>query len=140
MDLKARKKPQPSPELVKPSVVPEVAEVAVSATARQESSEITIRFDRMLYEQLQNSLAASHVVGDFSYVSVSDVIRAAMRAYQDGMELTELAPSGNKKGYTLRIDAELRAFYDTLPNRLKSQIIERAVRSYMKEKMAAPIE
>ncbi len=139
MQLKARKKSQPSPELVKPNAVPEVAEAATPAIARQESSEITLRFDRMLYERLQNSLAASHVAGDFSYVSVSDVIRAAMRAYQDGMELTELAPSGNKKGYTLRIDAELRTFYSTLPNRLKSQIIERAVRSYMKEKMAAPL-
>ena len=140
MELRARKN-RPSPELVEPSAEQafrssdDSAPATPSAATGDENSEVTIRLDRMLYERLQNSIQASHTAGDFSFVSVSDVIRAAIEAYRDGMELTELAPRGGKKNYTLRVTAPLRAFYNTLPNRLKSQIIERAIRTYIKERM-----
>ena len=79
-------------------------------------------------------LTAAHTVEDFTYVSVSDFIRAALLAYQDGMPLTELDKKGEPKiSTTIRVDGELKAFYRSLPDRLRSQLVERAIRTFLKQ-------
>lgn len=73
-----------------------------------------------------------HTAGDYSYTSVADVIRAAIQSYQDGLELTEQPESGAKKQTTLRVSDELFEFYESWPARMRSKILERVVRSFIK--------
>jgi hypothetical protein len=46
-----------------------------------------------------------------------------------------LRPASLKDGMTLtlRVDAPLKAFYTSLPGRMRTKILERAIRTYMKE-------
>ena len=95
---------------------------------------LSIRCNALLYNTIQNMLTAAHTVEDFTYVSVSDFIRAALLAYQDGMPLTELDKKGEPKiSTTVRVDRELKAFYRSLPDRLRSQLVERAIRTFIKQ-------
>lgn len=93
---------------------------------------ISIRCNALLYHTIQHRLTAAHTVADFTYVSVADVIRAALQAYQNGMPLTELDKKGETKiSTTIRVDSTLKAFYRSLPDRLRSQIVERAIRTFL---------
>jgi hypothetical protein len=86
----------------------------------------------MLYDTIQNTLLAAHASQDFTYVSVSDFIRTALQNYSDGMSLTELDQKGDKISTTIRVDKELKDFYHNLPDRLKSKLTERAIRTFIK--------
>jgi hypothetical protein len=94
---------------------------------------IGIRCNTMLYNSIQNMLSAAHAAQDFTYTSAVDFIRSALQAYKDGMVLTELDQKGEKTALTIRTDSELKHFYTSLPDRLRSKILERAIRTYMKE-------
>lgn len=93
---------------------------------------IYIRCNSILYNTMQNRLATAHTAQDFTYVSVADFIRAALQAYFDGMPLTELDQTGEKINTTIRVDKGLKTFYQNLPDRLKSKLVERAIRTFIK--------
>jgi hypothetical protein len=86
-----------------------------------------------VYDTLQNMIRSSHTAQDFTYTSPADYIRAALRAYKDGMVLTELDQGGPKLETTLRVDRDLWLFYKSLPGRMRSKILERAIRTFMKQ-------
>ena len=96
------------------------------------SQNIYIRCNTMLYHTLQNMVNSAHTAGDFTYVSVADLIRASLEAYAKGMQLTELDQTGEKMATTIRVNKGLRDFYGTLPNRLRAKIVERAIRTFIK--------
>ena len=93
---------------------------------------ITIQCNSVLYTTLPKGVEALHDRHDFTYSSVTDVIRAALKAYQDGMELSELVQPGKKKQTSIRLDDSLYQFYRSLPNQLRTQILERAIRTFIK--------
>lgn len=101
-------------------------------TEKPVSELIQIYYNTLHYNTLQNTITAQHNAGDFTYTSISDLIRAALEAYKNGMPLTELDAKGGKKLLPVRVDEELKAFFDSLPNRMKSKITERAVRTFIK--------
>lgn len=78
-------------------------------------------------------LAASHAAQDFTHTSVADVIRAALGAYRGGMSLTELEEKGEKLTTTVRVDRVTKDFYSSLPGRMRTRILERAIRSFLKQ-------
>lgn len=94
---------------------------------------ITVRYDTLLYDTLQNMIRSAHTAQDFTYTSMADYIRAALVAYKDGMVLTELDQNGPKMETSLRVDKELWLFYKSLPGRMRSKILERAIRTFMKQ-------
>jgi hypothetical protein len=63
---------------------------------------------------------------------VTDIIRAALIAYQSGMELTELDQGGKKKQTSIRVDTSLYKFYKSLPKQMRTKIIERTIRTFLK--------
>jgi hypothetical protein len=75
---------------------------------------------------------ALHTGNDFTYTSATDIIRAALIAYQSGMELTELEQGGKKKQTLIRVDTSLYKFYKSLPKQMRTKIIERAIRTFLK--------
>ena len=93
---------------------------------------IAVRYDALLYDTIQNMITSAHTAGDFTYKSPADYVRAALRAYKDGMKLTELDRSGEKVATSLRMDQDLWEFWRTLPDQLRSRLLERAIRTYMR--------
>ena len=132
MDLKAKRKKQKLVQQDSESVSSAPAETALSEPTNTYEHSITIQCNTLLYTTLQNTLKAMHTGNDFTYTSVTDVIRAALKAYQEGMELTETEQSGKKKQTSIRVDDSLYKFYKSLPNQLRTKIIEKAIRSYIK--------
>jgi hypothetical protein len=94
---------------------------------------ITVRYDTLLYDTLQNMIRSAHTAQDFTYTSLADFIRAALRAYKDGMVLTELDQSGHKMETSLRVERDLWLFYKSLPGRMRSKILERVIRTFMRQ-------
>jgi hypothetical protein len=140
------RKPQAEPGL---GVIPpssEEAQVATRAKAPQ-TSQAPTRFPHMisfrvgedLLSALHNAVASAKDGGDFRFQSVSDVFRAALVAYLDGMPLTVSLPDGiRKKATSCVLSDELKARYDTLPTRSRSQIIERSTRTFLKNGLSWP--
>ena len=96
---------------------------------------ITIQCNILLYTTLQNTIQAMHTAGDFTYTSVADLIRSALMAYQKGMKLTETPTTGAKKQTSIRVNESLCQFYKGLPDQMRSKILERVIRTFMKESL-----
>ena len=129
MDLKAKKKKQTKPI---EQVISAPVETVQSEPNNIYEHSITIQCNALLYTTLQNTVKALHAGNDFTYTSVTDIIREALKAYQEGMELTEMEQSGKKKQTSIRVDTSLYKFYKSLPNQLRTKILEKAIRSYIK--------
>lgn len=132
MDLKAKKKKQKPVQQSADLTTPVSVEAASDETTDTYEHSITIQCNTLLYTTLQNTVKALHTGNDFTYTSRTDIIRAALKAYQEGMELTEVDQSGKKKQTTIRVDNSLYKFYKSLPNQLRTKIIEKAIRTYLK--------
>ncbi len=129
MDLRAKKK-----NIKKTTTQPisSPVETVKSEPSHQYEHSITIQCNALLYNTLQNKIKALHTGNDFTYTSVTDLIRAALKAYQSGMELTELEQPGKKKQTSIRVDDSLYKFYKSLPNQLRTKILEKAIRTFIK--------
>ncbi|MDD9999674.1 MAG: hypothetical protein OXQ89_18195 [Rhodospirillaceae bacterium] len=93
---------------------------------------ITVRYSTNLYGTLHNMIESAHIAQDFTYLSPSDFVRAALRAYKNGMVLTEVSADGAKRETKLRVDDELYRFYQSLPKGIRSKLVERAIRTLIK--------
>ena len=129
MDLRAKKKTQKK-LTTQPISTP--VEPAQPETNKIYEHCITIQCNALLYSTLQNTIKAQHTGNDFTYTSVTDLIRAALLAYQSGMELTEIEQPGKKKQTSIRVDDSLYKFYKSLPNQLRTKILEKAIRTFIK--------
>jgi hypothetical protein len=119
-----------------PSATP-VTSVKEEAARAGPHYSITVRYDTLLYNTLQNMIRSSHTAQDFAYASLADFIRAALRAYKDGMVLTEVDQGGPKLETSLRVDRELWLFYKSLTGRMRAKILERVIRTFMKQQPEA---
>ncbi|MCP4369443.1 MAG: hypothetical protein GY797_15220 [Deltaproteobacteria bacterium] len=95
---------------------------------------LNFQINAILYNTIQNIISSLHTSQDFTYVSSTDFIRKALNAYKEGMELTELDEKGEKINTSIRVDQELKDFYSNLPDRMRSKLIERSIRTYIKNK------
>ena len=93
---------------------------------------ITVQCNTLLYTTLQNMIISAHTAGDFTYSSVADIFRTALRAYKGGMQLTELEQAGKKRQTSIRVDEELHDFYRSWPSQLRTKILERVLRTFLK--------
>ena len=94
---------------------------------------IYIRCNALLYNTIQNMIRASHAAMDFTFLSPTDFIRSALKACQEHMELTELEEAGEKIATTVRVDQSLKAFYQSWPRSLRTRLLERAIRTFLKQ-------
>jgi hypothetical protein len=88
----------------------------------------------VLYNTMQNMLSVAHTVQDFTHTIIADVIRAALGKYQQGMRLTEMDEPGDKLMTTVRVDRGTRDLYASLPARMRTKILERALRTFLKQR------
>jgi len=121
----------------KEGLVPQVVASVTGGESRVERDvprySITVRYDTLLYDTLQHMIRSAHTAQDFTYTSLADFIRAALRAYKAGMVLTELDQNGPKIETSLRVERDLWLFYKSLPGRMRSKILERAIRTFMRQ-------
>ena len=131
MKLKATKKQQNK----KPKKKASSASVLVETKpTKSKSSTLNLQINAILYNTIQNIISSLHTSQDFTYVSASDFIRKALLSYKDGMELTELDEKGDKINTSIRVDQDFKDFYSNLPDRMRSKLIERSIRTYIKNK------
>jgi hypothetical protein len=130
MELRARSKRK---EVLAPLATAPVTAGEKRAEKDTPRYSITVRYDTLLYDTLQNMIRSAHTAQDFTYTSLADFIRAALRAYKDGMVLTELDQSGPKMETSLRVERDLWLFYKSLPGRMRSKILERVIRTFMRQ-------
>lgn len=126
--IKARDKKKSQPILEKTAATIETSASNGFATS------IAVRYGTSLHSTIQNMIETSHVAQDFTFVTPSDFVRAALEAYRDGMQLTELDVPGEKREVKIRVHTDLRQFYETLPKGMRTKIVERAIRTYMKQR------
>ena len=92
---------------------------------------ITFRCDTFLLEKIKNTLVSQHLAGNYQYVNLSYFFRSTLHAYQHGMTLTYQRESNNpRKEVSFRLTEELLTFYNSLPPRSKTAILERALGTY----------
>ncbi len=129
MKLKATKKQQNKKPKKKASSTPALVE---AKPEKSKSSTLNFQINAILYNTIQNIISSLHTSQDFTYVSSSDFIRKALLSYKDGMELTELDEKGDKINTSIRVDQDFKDFYSNLPDRMRSKLIERAMRTFIK--------
>lgn len=129
MKLKAANKKQNKNPQDKKSSVSALME---TKPAKRKNTTLNFQINTILYNTIQNIINSLHTAQDFTYVSASDFIRKALSAYKDGMELTELDEKGEKINTSIRVDQSLKDFYSNLPDRMRSKLIERSIRTFIK--------
>lgn len=127
MDLTAKRKKQPTA-----ATTSEKLDTVATSHNNTYTHSITVRYSTLLYTTLQNMITAAHTVNDFTYTSVADVVRSSLLAYREGMELSEPDEPGEKKQTSIRVNSELHNFYKSWPNQMRTKILERAIRTFIK--------
>lgn len=96
---------------------------------------ITVRISSLLLDSLKNIINSNKAGGNFEYTNVSDLIRKALEAYKNGMALVAQRSKDQKRETSFRVSSGLKDFYQSLPENTKAEIIERAVSTYIKNKI-----
>ena len=130
--IKAREQTRGRQEQPRESLQQAAPPVWDETGARRFPYSIAIRYSTNLYSTVHNMIESAHIVQDFTYLSPSDFVRAALRAYKEGMVLTEISAGGTKRETKLRVDDELYRFYQSLPKGIRSKLLERAIRTLIK--------
>jgi hypothetical protein len=135
MDLRAkRKKTTPTTKTQNKTSEKNVNKIERQPDTTQPNytQSLSIRCNTLLYNTIQNWVAVAHTAQDFTYTSVADVIRAALEAYRNGLQLTELDEPGDYKQTTIRVTKAQAEFYRGLPSQMRRKILERAIRTFIK--------
>lgn len=104
-------------------------------TLKPNKYKITVRLSVVLIDILKNIIISNKAGGNFEYTNVSDLMRNALDAYKNGMILTIQRAKDEKKETSFKVTQELKDFYSQLPQNAKSEIIERAVNTYIRHKL-----
>lgn len=110
-------------------------ELCSLSNSKENEHKITVRLSAILVDTLKNIIASNKAGGNFEYTNVSDLLRRALEAYKNGMSLVVQRIKDKKKETSFRVSKELKDFYFSLPQNTKSEIIERAVNTFIKHKM-----
>jgi hypothetical protein len=88
-----------------------------------------IRIDAHLFDSIHNAVESAIFGGDYSIESASHFIREALKDHATGTPLKMAHENGVKKSLSIRINEDLKRFWDTLPKRHRNNILERAIRT-----------
>jgi hypothetical protein len=88
-----------------------------------------VRVDVLLFETIKNAVGSALLGENYSYLSAADFIREALREHSNGGKLKRNVEKGNRKAMSLRLNEELKNFWDSLPARERQNILERAIRT-----------
>jgi hypothetical protein len=98
-----------------------------------DNKQITLLLSTSLIQTMKNVIISNKSGNDFRYSNVSHLIRSALEAYKNGMNLWANPIHDKKQKINLQISKELYNFYSGLPRGLRHEICERAINSYIKQ-------
>jgi hypothetical protein len=94
---------------------------------------VPLRLNDEICLEVNEAIEGMKATGDYSYLSLSDVVRDSLRAYMNQeLELRDTAPKGGDSCRTVSFDPDLHDFYKSLPHRGKKDILERCIINFMK--------
>ncbi len=99
---------------------------------------ISLRINTLLYDTLHNYLSAMHNVSDYTFSSISDVLRYIIVQIQENGFSTDQIINDKETDYTeiiVRVTHKQRQFWQGLPNRNRRKIMEKAILAFTKNKL-----
>ena len=97
---------------------------------------IAVRINAIQYRTLQNKLTSMHNSGDYSYGSISDILRdVLLKMEQKELTISNLELHTNDSKYyelILRVTAEQKTFWQSLPKGSRRKIFEKAILAFTK--------
>jgi hypothetical protein len=96
------------------------------------TTRITFAFAANLIQEIENFIASKIVQGDYTYPSISAIVRQSLLDYQQGK--IKLAEERNnklvKREITIRFPPDLLNFYHSFPMKKRVDVLERCLISY----------
>ena len=92
-----------------------------------------IRIDAHLFDSVKNAIDSAIWGGNYEFESTSHFLREALREHARGKPLTVAHKNGPRKQLSLKLDDDLKDFWNGLPKRHRQNILERAVRTKLQE-------
>jgi len=103
-------------------------------SSNKKGRRIAVRINAIQYCTLQNKLASMHNSGDYSYGSISDLLRdVLLKMEQKELMLSNLELRTNDSKYNeliLRVTAQQKTFWQSLPKGSRRKILERAILAF----------
>ena len=99
---------------------------------------ISLRINTLLYDTLYNYLSAMHNVSDYTFSSISDVLRYIIVQIQENGFSTDQIINNKETDYTeiiVRVTHKQKQFWQGLPNRNRRKIMEKAILAFTKNKL-----
>jgi hypothetical protein len=97
---------------------------------------IAVRINAIQYCTLLNKLTSMHNSGDYSYGSISDILRdVLLKMEHKELTLSDLELHTNDSKYhelILRVTAEQKKFWQSLPKGSRRKILEKAILAFTK--------
>ena len=108
------------------------------------TARITFALNASLCQQAENWLNSRWTQQDYTYSSLSELIRKSLQAYQEGeidINLTERDKHALKREITIRfINTDLLNYYYSLPYTQRTAIIEESLAGYLDKLNAKELE
>ena len=108
------------------------------------TAKITFALNASLCQQAENWLNSQWTQQDYTYSSLSELIRKGLQAYQDGkieINLTERDKHALKREITVRfLNTDLLNYYYSLPYTQRTAIIEENLAGYLDKLNAKELE
>jgi hypothetical protein len=99
---------------------------------------ISLRINTLLYDTLHNYLLAMHNVSDYTFSSISDVLRYIIVQIEENGFSTDQIINDKETDYTeiiVRVTHKQKQFWQGLPNRNRRKIMEKAILAFTKNKL-----
>ena len=99
---------------------------------------ISLRVNTLLYDTLQNYLSAMHNVSDYTFSSISDILRHILVKIEEKGSYIDQIISDKETEYTemiVRVTHNQKQFWKSLPNRNRRKIMEKAILAFSKNKL-----
>lgn len=96
---------------------------------------ISLRINTLLYDTLHNYLSAMHNVSDYTFSSISDVLRYILVQIEENGFSTDQIIHDKETEYTeiiVRVTQKQKQFWKSLPNRNRRKIMEKAILAFTK--------
>ncbi|MDR1670295.1 MAG: hypothetical protein LBR43_01030 [Spiroplasmataceae bacterium] len=107
----------------------------IKAIKTTRATKITFALNADLCQQAENFLKSQLIRANYSYSSLSELIRKSLQSYQEGeieINLTERDKNAPKREITIRFsNIDLLNFYYSLPYNQRTAIIEKSFESYL---------
>ena len=106
--------------------------------ANKKNRVISLRINTLLYDTLHNYLVSAHNVSDYTFNSISDMLRHILEQLEDNKLRGDGTTKDDNPNYieiTIRVNQKQKEFWAKLPDRNKRKILEKGIVSFSKQRL-----